>query len=342
MQRCMRQLLLKDRRAQADIQFNWIFILVVGTIILIFFFAIVVKQRESSQKASDMYASRQIENIISSAESIKNAITEVSVTKTDISFECNKMRVGSSAQKQLNSIQIYAPGRINTDKLWVWTDSWSAPYRVTNFIYILSPKNIKYVFTGDCSEGSLCKKVSQEMPREAGITISQDPGTEQLSSFDRVRIVYFGSSAGDVPLALQRKENSAITALTVDGDDVYGGLKFYKKKKDQFTLAGEISYYQPSMLYGAIVTDDFMIYSCVLDNTFKRLKIVSDVYESRTSALESYYNAGTCRDKMYEAKGIISFIKGYGKEDMDDLKDKAKALDAVNSIAISSSCTAIY
>ncbi len=336
-----------NKKSQIEIQFNWIFILIVGALILLFFSVIVLKQKQSSDDAAKIYVSRQVEAIISGIGSTKDTVSEVNLPKIKIEFKCNGFSVGGRATRDTGKMQVFAPSSIETDRIWTWTKDWSMPYRITNFIYILSPNDIQYVFVSsdNCVSG-LCNQVKELVPEEAGVIFVSDPSNIPYKGQEKTRIIFFDGMPSSIPQKLRKASDKDITALTIAGDKGKGTLRFYQKYGSFFQQVGESKYLKLSSLLGAVITDDLSNYECVMETAFERLKIVSSVYESRTSQLKNFYTEGACPNLLNQAyitvSSITSLAGTFESADISSIYSFAEDLEAQNIQIMRNSCAAVY
>ncbi len=132
----------KKKRGVIEVQFNWIFILIIGAVILLFFFGIVRTQKTVSEKKISITVKRDIRAILTGAGVSTGTTSLVEVPKTQIDFDCE----GYSIQKTspIKTLVSFSPDSIYDIKLMLWALDWNIGYRITNFLYITSP-NIRYI-----------------------------------------------------------------------------------------------------------------------------------------------------------------------------------------------------
>ena len=165
-------------RAQIQLQFNWIFILIAGAVILFFFFGIVLKQKDISEERLEYDVTQIIESILVGAgvsEKTKNLIDIPS--QYEFYFTCRtgnnpegdaRKEFGiaeSNAKVDLPIEPIFAPGSFQSSKLVTWSLPVKLPYKVGDILLITSPL-IKYVVVGDEGRGFRQELEKDVMPRE--------------------------------------------------------------------------------------------------------------------------------------------------------------------------------
>src|SRR3989338_857556 len=81
----------KDKKAQMDVGFNWIYIMIAGVVILLFFTGIIVKQKTASQQQLSTDVVRIMESIFTAAgvsEKTKNSIDIIGLADYTLTFNC--------------------------------------------------------------------------------------------------------------------------------------------------------------------------------------------------------------------------------------------------------------
>src|SRR3989338_10600827 len=269
-----------DKKAAFEIQFNWVFVLVAGTLILVFFSAVILKQKSSSEIVTSNLILKNIEAIFSGAEASRNTINTVNIPETKLEFGCNEYRIGKLS-RQFNSISLFAPSEIQANKLITWTLDWSIPYRVTNFLYLSSPET-RYVFFGQDT-----KKYFDLMPNETSKAFYGTQADFEDRGFDELRIITTDALAANTGFQGKKK----VTALKLDANA--GKLEFFEfdKALGNFRNTGNSFYLEDSSLFGAVFSDDAEMYKCSMENAFRRLNLISTIYIEKTNSLMSFYSA---------------------------------------------------
>lgn len=374
---------IKKKKGAIEVQFNWIFILIIGAIILLFFFSIVKTQRTISDTKISATVRRDIRAILTGASVSTGTASLVEIPKTQIDYDCE----GYSIQKTsyVKPQVSFSPDSINDIQLMLWALDWNIGYRVTNFLYI-TPHNIRYVlvykegigeeekrqlkFVDIINETLPSKYIYEEKDRKtlmnkekAKLVSNQLKDMEDNDFIDKnnykVKFVFFNQDPTSTYIsALNEMQDKDVTAINVIPDntkcvnnlDCFGTIEYYKKNNNLFVSTGETSYYikLPSLI-GAIFSE-FENYNCNMENAFKRLKLVTDVYYDKTTALESYYTSPPnfeCLSIMNTIKNTLNNIKSevdkeFDNADLEIIYDNIQDLEGYNEQAIKLSCAEIY
>ena len=346
---------MKNKRGIVEIQLNWVFILAVGAFILLFFSVILLKQKSISETSTSSLILRNLEGILSGAEVSLGTVNTVSIPVTKMEFECNRYRIGG-VSRQFEVMSIFTPSRMETNKLITWTLDWSLPYRVTNLLYLTSPK-IRYIFVvePDCIlPENICfgKEIYNSTPDEIRKEIIDIGDIDSISDEGdkQVRMVFFDppNIAASIVSIHQSMKKSAVSILKVDGDEDSGSLNFYNFEGGSFVEKGTAYYIRKPALMGAIFSDDIDVYNCVMNNAFRKLGIVSQIYAAKTSDLNDYYlsQSSPCSIPHFQALNEINTIKIQSENtinrDIGAINIAASTLEQKNKNAQLLSCALIY
>jgi len=131
------------KNTKSQIQYNWIFVIIAGAVILAFFIGF-------SQKYIDLQNKRLAAKMAVDIDEALNSLRGSQVyeaidlgLKTNIDFDCNSFMINEYFSKGISEKLIFGPSRITGKTLLVWVQPWKYPYRVDNFFYT-SGDNMKY------------------------------------------------------------------------------------------------------------------------------------------------------------------------------------------------------
>jgi len=182
-------------------------------------------------------------------------------------------------------------------------------------------------------------------------------GLEDKNNY-KVRFVFFDEEPQGLDISkLEGMEDEDVTAIKIEQDnncgnnlDCFGEIKFYKKNDNVFgSTEGTSHYIKLPSLIGAIFSD-LETYECNMENAFKRLQLVTQIYLNKTKVLEQYYAEElnwACSTKMNQIKEILLDIEaevsdGFSEANVENIYAKIKDLEDRNDEAIKLSCAEIY
>lgn len=371
----------KSKRGAVEVQFNWIFVLIIGAVILVFFFSMIMKQKTiSEQKTADEVLS-QIELKISGAKVSTRTADSIPIPKMDFQFKCDIDSCTDYACTSFYSVKnqklqgrsysispVFAPDLVKGTSMTTWTLDWNVPYRVTNFVYVSSPL-VRYIVVKDSSNptgdnAKLAQAIYDAIPTQKIdgvevlfnkelVAVSGVGGVVSKGNY-KVRFIFVGAS-GEITLASSFKdiEVSAIninpggTGKNIDG---FGKITFYKLNKNTLKLEPELleaNYISKASLFGAVFSENKEIYECNMKKAFNSLRIVSGTYEVRTDSIYNYYNPDKRSLCTYfqlypQAKTFLASMGGYSILDASNIYSASKSLQNINNNLVKQSCMTVY
>ncbi len=366
---------MKNKRSAIEMQFNWIFVLVIGAVILIVFFGFTARQRDVSQELSRSSTVNAIDAIVTSAQSSAGQVGIVNVPKEEVKIECNRISLGS-ASRQYENLVLFSPSEIKSSKLITHTASLSIPYRVANLLFVTSP-DVRYIIIGDFhlndDSGRFARLVNESIPKEVNkdtfyynyptkagnvrTDVDDKKYTEITYKGDaKVRLVVTGidNFPSAVPLVFQYMPNGAVTKVIIIRDKDKGIINFFENKNKEWSPSAaepqKISNYIKESLIGAIYSDDLEQYKCSMNNVLSRLKKVTSIYNKRVEKLHSDSQTtpslSQCKD-MYSASQSQNWFGKIGISDfsaggISNIIDAGNRLNGINKELQEKSCPLIY
>lgn len=333
---------MKNKRG-FEIQFNWIFVLIAGAAILMFFTAVVVKQKSVSETSAKATVLRGVESIIIGAGVSTDTTNIVDIPNSDIQVRCGTISLGSLS-KQYQNLILFAPSIIKGNKLITQTMPFSLPYRATNLLYLTSPQ-LRYIIIGSTQ---LAEEVNKSLPSSIKKEFySSMPQIKNENNY-RVRFVVFEDMI-DLPESLERMPDSDVSALRVVGDNEKGTVEFYQKRGTLWLLKGSFVYIGKQSLIGAVYADTIDLYECSMKNTLLRLNFITKIQTERTNKLIEL--ASSRRDlqcyqfynkALTHLNSIYSESTTFPNIAVDAISDSAKSLANENKNAQVYSCASLY
>lgn len=327
-----------------EIQFNWIFVLVAGAAILLFFTFIVVKQKSISDTSTKAIVLKSIEAIITGTIASTDTINIVDIPNSEIEISCGRISLGTIS-KQYQSMVLFAPSTIRGSKLITQTSMFNAPFRALNLLYITSP-DVRYIIIG---ESALAKEINKSLPKDIRkdfYSPSPIPSITNQNNY-KVRFVFFGGISDGVLENLKAMPDSDVTAIKViEDDEGRGTIEFYQKNKlMSWDKLEPEPYLTKSLLLGAIYSDTPESYECNAKNAFSRLKLITQIYSERAEGLmeiEDEQCAQIYDNALKELNKIFTASSDFNEEAIETIASAANSLSLKNKEAQKSSCTSIY
>lgn len=304
------------KKAQIELQFNWIFILIAGAAILFFFFTLISQQRTVSEERLQRDVTRIIENIFVGAgvsEKTKNLITIP--PQYEFSFTCDDEKdirrfgiTNSDAYVELPQEPIFAPATLQGTRLITWSLPVQLPYKVADILMVTAP-TIKYVVIaeeGDPFARELEKDVRPSPPPDGqnqpvriqeGLNFDEFLTLEQfqqehfeIGNNNHLRFVFLNDQP-QFSQSLRGVPDDQVSAVALTG----GSVTYFRKQGDRFTSLGPpvpIPYVgsgKQSLRIAALFAEDTVAFQCNLKKVIKQMKLVTELYQKKIIDLDAYY-----------------------------------------------------
>lgn len=315
----MKKMKKLNKKAVVEVQFNWIFVMIAGAVILAFFAFVAVKMRGTSESKADVLVANMLESVLMGTKVSAGAETRITLPKKDVKFDCRGYTIRGK-HTSLSKLSLFSPGLIKGKEIVFKTHGWKVPFRVTNFMYITSPQ-VRYIFVfNDIDDGSAAKGIYDDMPGGVKKEIYYDDDgfkSESIDGWDvslvdnewkdknnyKIKFIVFDNGGFDINRItdphlsdIKKTKSYDITAIVVNkgeaGDYTKGEISFFVSKPDKGGFDGDISggdnkvnYYKNATLFGAIFAKDKEMYECVMEKEFEKLNNVAEVLEKRSEKL---------------------------------------------------------
>jgi len=319
---------MKSKKGVINVQFNWVFILIAGVLILLFFGSLVLKGKETSDTSIAETILTNMQTIMTGSEVSVRTINPIKIPDKEIEVSCDSISVGQISKPITKNKIIFAPEVIKGRLLLTWALDWNAPYHVTNFLYLTTP-DIKYIFIEPLNDEA--EEIFNMLPDE--INKKKEDISNIKDTGNNFKLVFSDHSIPDVPSNLKRISDKMVTAINIKSDNE---IEFYKKKGDILKPDGEADYLGNPMILGAMFSGSREDYECNVEKAFNKLRIVSMVYEERTSTLRVLYSGTGCIP--YYSAPIID----YSTNSIAEIREAIGLIETSNQYLQSSSCPTIY
>jgi len=295
------------KKGQLGLQFNWIFIMIAGAIILAFFFAVVAKQKDISDQKIAISLGNDIEAIASGAAISRGSVQPIALPKVEIEFSCSDtcdctFTPGAGISKQFRDNLLFAPGKITGNQIILWTLDWKLPFRIANLVYITNDR-VKYFVIG--SENSpTYKRLKEKVPEEIDMEFRQDVFSIENRNYEKTKFIFIDEHTPPFPSIIDLDESfekDDVSAISVSQNLV----TFYKKEQKRGypiqDLTGNSlatkSYIGDESLLAAIFSEDKNMFECNIAKAYKRMSYIASIASQRAGELRT-------KTQEFEAKGL--------------------------------------
>src|SRR3989338_5175327 len=208
-----------------EIQFNWIFVLVAGAAIILFFSLVAIKLKDISESSRQADIIKGIETIITSASVAIDTTNVIDISDSEIRVDCTSISSGQIT-KQYQNLMIFSPSLIKGDKIVVQTLAFIAPFRSSGLLFATSDK-LKYVIVGN---NDLAREINKTLPQGMNKeSVKMYPASMRTTGY-RIRFVIADNAniqSINVPTSVEKMNDGEATAVKITGDMEKGTLEFY-------------------------------------------------------------------------------------------------------------------
>ena len=292
----------KMKKSQVEVQFNWIFVLIVGAILLAFFVTLAVRQKGVAETTTSVDFLVNFEKALSGAAETKGTYQLFQIPKIGLNYECSQtcnceIFTGESRAQAvaftLKNIIIFSPDKFRGTNILVWTKDWAFPFRTTNFIYMTSPE-VKYLVQNTSFGESIYNRLpaktlqfKQQQQRAIDKEVFTNILPEVTGSY-KVRIIFTEGDPSSFSL-IRIKDTNAITAIKIiPASDEPEKVEFYAKSGTSLVKTGESYVFGEEALTAAIFAEDINTYQCQMQRAFRTLSFVAESYSSKQNEIISF------------------------------------------------------
>lgn len=338
----------QGKKAQEqEAQLNWVFVLVVGALILAFFGFIVIKQKAASDAKFSGKVSQQLNTLLVGAKVSSGTVQEIDTPDLSIRFSCNDYYLGPASQRLGNRV-VFAPEFLEGNKLITWALDWSAPFKVSTFLYMTTPYT-QYIVVDDDRSQNFFNSLPDKLNKKAA-TYEQFIQDTVVSEDDTaVRFIFMNPDEGGYSPA-SHELPPTFDPTTVSGVNVYTKnpprrVEFMKPEgNDLVTFGSAIEYTEDELLYGAIFSDNPEIYDCLAQRAYARLNVVAEVHAARLRRMYESFKYTNC-EGFYKNNaniaGLITATAAYPPQ-YGEISSIKSALESDNTRLQLYSCPLIY
>ena len=363
------------KKAAIEMQFNWIFILIIGGLILTFFIVLVQKQKEVSDTTINIDLRRNMRTILTGAKITPGTTSLINLPNTEIRYDCEGFSFSGLSPVKMGIM--FSPSLVKGSSLTISSQRFSMPYTADGVLFVTS-SNIRYILVN--SSGKLAITLNKSLPPRTVIendrqkllfnkeivSLENDDIQPEITDKNnlKVKFVFFNYNADQLNALnnLGSMANRDVTAVNVIPDsscagqiDCFGEIKFYNKQTgNTFALEDTTYYLGEASLLGAVFSDDFETYNCNMREIFRKFSLTTEVYLNRTKTLSNYYldkSNDKCRAVINGGISSLQNIKTNSDLLIDNFPSQIEIsniytatqnLRISNEQAIKLSCSEIY
>ncbi len=324
--------MLKQKKAAVEIQFHWIYVMLVGAALMIFFGMAIYQQQKFSKEKRERELLNSLESAMRTVHT-HGGLSEKIEIRTNLKRDCetNSLAIGTAA-KQGSTDPIFSPLQLAGTSLMLGTVEWNVGFRASNFLLMTTDEEHFIIWYDDQNPESkaLFEKIKKVWPEKIPYAVNQlDPLAK------KTRILALNA---EPPAANSIKLK--VTAFLLDD---------FEKGQLQFGSSQPIDYVGLASIFGALFSETRSDYACSMDHAYERLALVGRVYEAKATTLQSDARLTNCVNgagrNYYESAALaLTQIISYAEnKDVLNIYDQAQnQLKPTNIDLLKKSCPVIY
>lgn len=307
-----------NKKGQLEIQFNWIFVIIIGAVILGFLLTFIFSQGDANDKKVSASIANNFETIITSTNQKIGTVKSYKVPDVDINFVCDQDQglyyysIGGVNAKDTKHELIFSSEHLRGTRIFTWTEKWSVPYQVATFLYITNDRE-HFSFVTSYPQTSLETDLIENFADNLSISILNQSATgfENVPSAGLNKMAYTFVVVDDLSNSPLPDPNDFIQTphdrtriilinpksssnIFESGKVAFLDFDTYKDFANGNTLAAEdetSSYFGKASLYASIFAGNKERYECGMSKAMSRLQLVTLMQYYKTISVEPYISS---------------------------------------------------
>lgn len=286
------------KKSQIEIGINWIFVLIAGSIIVLFFLSLAFAQK----RISDVEISRlSSDTIYRSMNTALLSDTYYNEIKRLGNFQWETICIGNFSGYYFNKVQkevpfiFFAPSKSNGGDLYIWSLKWKNSYPLTNIVYLLFSNN-KIIIKRSGFLEEFCKNISRYFHSSGNVVCVNEIDDQLVLNLNRENILTMvvvtdlsdTLTFNDLKGKFRNIKEKDLMLLKVGGTMNEGNITFISNRNSE-----TYNYVERTELIGAIVSADVDFYRCMIQRRMLLNSFVAEIYRKKSSELSKL--GGTCQ-----------------------------------------------
>jgi len=355
---------MKYKKSALDVSFNWIFVLIAGAAILVFFIFLISSQKDKSESNMALTIKTNLKSVFSGAALSQDRQLDIDIPAVNLMFTCDysscsdfsisnsptclsQYEIGTTGINEPTGSQIiFASTEISGKKIFTWTLPWNVPFFVTNFLFVAGPNN-HFLFI-DSSEQEILNMFNtfpDKMNKELLHLDNLD--SYSFGPLPHIQLIFMNSDMESLELPtklITSTDQDKISAINILPQSQV--IDFYYLDEGNFYLEESIPYLSDTEIYAAIFSSNADFYKCNMQKAMNRYHIISEIIKQRSDFLYDYYSATACQIfYLNSANGLQQIYDGsyiFSIENINNLASASQILKSANQAVKEKSCPQLY
>ena len=294
-----------SKKAQVEVQFNWIYVLIAGAVILAFFGSLVIFIKGQAEDRRAVETLNALNSIFVGAGISEKTKNFIETPEVELVFACQdgissfNLKQGEFPPKN-PAAPIFSPAEIKSKQLAAWSLPYKFPFKIMDILMLSSAKDaggIKYYIVG---ESPLKEELKKNLEVQTPLSGEFWPGFDVsfLSDLSEavdennyaVRFIFLAGPSFSLPVWISSLPSEKVTGLSIANKEI----SFLSLKNNQLTANSviplpSIAEENDPLIYAAIFADSEEAYLCQMQKVFNKMSKIILIYESKTTALKDFY-----------------------------------------------------
>lgn len=289
-------------RAQLNIQFNWIFVLIVGVVFLTMLVSFAFRQEDVTENRIGVQVAEQFQTIFSTSKQQPGTIKLYESSTFDLGFACdyeqgvhNFQINGIPAQETRFDLYV-APESFTTNKIYTWALNWNVPFTVDTFLFITTP-NHEYLWYQNNPENPTIdlELLLEEFPdnlSQQQVFSSKDSYRKNQEQYIHIILLSEYGSFEKLPPLLSTGKQSRVVVIDKSAEDIFSAGNVYYFTAEEYArrannaLPKPFPYIGKASLFAAVWSETPQRYECVMQQAMDRLESSLYLLSYQTLAAE--------------------------------------------------------
>lgn len=319
-----------------EIQFNWIFSIIAGALILSFFIMVAQKQYSLSTQKSEIITVNNLETAFSIVLKNPNTIQSVEMP-SELSFFCTDecfctYKYGNAELPFFEKI-IFTDKK-QKDRIFLWNLNFEKPFRVSSFIILINDNTKHYLVYNKDNEkeaDDIIKKLPTELKIEK---IAEGFVNSVKYSGEKTRFIFLKTEPSTISNSFNGKD---VDAVKLESETA----SYYDVQNGRFLSTGSSFYSSEDNSLFAVMFSSQQVYNCQMKKLFSRLSSVSNIYSKRSDNLTTqkcqYIAGDLLKNLIFESQEQQKNLQSFGTAN-----SIAKLITEQNERMIKQGCPEIY
>lgn len=320
------------------IQFNWLFVLIGGAIILGFFFSLIANQASEEEKRTAQESTHELDALLKVSLAARDTQKAVLFDKK-ILFSCDEISEyyieGAFKHSRYDYNVLFSPNELESREVIVQTLVFEAPFRTLPVVYVTN-KDIEYVFVGN---QAMINRIYYLMPENTTRRVIPSGNLENYPNNNHDHTVFVLHKNDEHHLNKLNnfvKDNNKAYAVVIEpgeGDLAeFGELNFYSHNPTTgFVNEGDSLYLDLKIIFGGVISHDRVLYECNFKKVLQRLELLSILHKERM-VYYGIHSPEKCQSNYAVAETYFEEIGQYAGKEEASVDDFRNLMTTINDL----------